>query len=85
MKPKVTLFVNGGILCKAYFATTTESDFNNVTTHANPDDFDLSEAIVVDGDVEVGSMDIKSHKIACTQAVTALGENYTEIKKLDKE
>ncbi len=84
MKPKVTLFVNGCIICKAYFATTTESNFDNVTTHANPDDFDLSEAIVVDGDIELGSMDIKSHKIACTKTVTAMGENYTEIKELNK-
>lgn len=87
MKPKVTLFVNGNILCRDDFSTTTETDLENVTPHAIADNFDLSDALIVNGNLIVDGMDVKSHKIACTGYVVAYGgqmpisERLTEKEK----
>ena len=79
---KVTLFVYGNILCRDDFATTTKKNFDDAYVYAKPDEYDLSEAIVVNGNLICDYMDIKSHKVACTGSITAFcGDRFKEDTK----
>lgn len=70
---KPIIFINGNIKCHESFRASTLWPFNKVLTHANPDDLDLTDAIIINGDLWCDSMDIKSHMIACAGTVTAYG------------
>ena len=86
MKPKVTLFVNGNIFCREDFGTTTQTNLDNGYFLAKPDDFDLSEAIIVEGNLICDNMDIKSHIVACTGDIVSFnGEMPLSLKMSDKE
>lgn len=72
---KPTLFVNGNIICRCSFCTSTRENFEDVYTHVQPEMCDLTQAIIVKRDFVCASMDVKNHIIACTGEVRAYGEH----------
>lgn len=61
---KVTLLIRGNLICKEILLGGGKSD---LVTCANENDYDISEAIVVDGDVNLGV-------VACSGIILVTGD-----------
>ena len=70
-KKKVDLFLFGNILVHGN-ASCLIHEGGNLYSNANPDEFDLSSAIVITGDFNVEDLDAKSRSVACTGYLTTI-------------
>lgn len=74
---KADIFVKGDIICQGDFSAKYPF---SVEANADPEEYDLTDAIIIDGPLNATNINVGTRSIAATGSITAMGLNDDMIR-----